>query len=132
MTNGMNTAVTKGVEITVHTQFREDLSSIENSQFFFNYRVVLENQNDFDIQLMSRDWYIFDSLSAPNFVSGEGVVGEQPVIKPGERYTYVSGSELFSELGLMKGFYTFQNLETKDSFQARIPTFSLIYPNRMN
>ena len=128
----MNTLLTKGVEVTVHTQFRPELSSVIDSRYFFNYRVVLENHNDFEVQLLSRDWYIFDSLNAPDFISGDGVVGEQPVLKPGQRYTYVSGCELFSEIGLMKGFYTFRNQENKSTFQVVIPSFSLTYPHRMN
>ncbi|MFN5031795.1 MAG: ApaG domain, partial [Flavobacteriia bacterium] len=99
----MNTAITEGVQITVTTQFREDLSQIAGSQFFFNYLVKMQNLNDFNVQLIHRDWYIFDSLNEPNFVSGEGVIGEQPVIQSGEQYSYTSGCELFSELGFMKG-----------------------------
>jgi ApaG protein len=128
----MNTAITEGVQITVTTQFREDLSQIAGSQFFFNYLVKMQNLNDFNVQLIHRDWYIFDSLNEPNFVSGEGVIGEQPVIQSGEQYSYTSGCELFSELGFMKGFYTFKNLKTGKLFQVHIPIFNLVYPAKMN
>ena len=128
----MNTAITEGVQITVHTQFRHDLSHVANSQFFFNYRITIENQNDFNVQLLNRDWYIFDSLNDPDFVSGNGVVGEQPILKPGQQFTYTSGCELFSELGFMKGFYTFKNLRDGQLFQVFVPTFKLIYPPKLN
>jgi len=71
-------------------------------------------------------------LNEPNFVSGEGVIGEQPVIQSGEQYSYTSGCELFSELGFMKGFYTFKNLKTGKLFQVNIPIFNLVYPAKMN
>jgi ApaG protein len=128
----MNTAITEGVKITVKTQFRPDLSSVANNQFFFNYLIKMENHNNFDIQLLNRDWYIFDSLNEPNFVSGHGVVGEQPILKPGQNFSYTSGCELFSEIGFMKGFYTFKNLNDGKLFQVYVPTFKMFYPPRLN
>lgn len=92
----------------------------------------MENQNDFDVQLLTREWYIFDSLSEARYVSGEGVVGEQPILKPGERFNYTSGCELFSDMGMMKGFYTFKNLKSGELFQVIVPTFLLEYPNKLN
>lgn len=128
----MSTAITEGVKITVNTKFRPDLSQITDNQFFFNYQIKMENHNNFDIQLLNRDWYIFDSLNEPNFVSGHGVVGEQPILKPGQHFSYTSGCELFSEIGFMKGFYTFKNLNDGKLFQVYVPTFKLIYPPRLN
>jgi len=128
----METAITEGVKITVNTQFRSDLSHVKDNQYFFNYRIEMENHNNFNVQLLNRDWYIFDSLNEPNFVSGNGVVGEQPILKPGERFSYTSGCELFSEVGFMKGFYTFKNLNEGKLFQVYVPTFKLIYPPKLN
>jgi ApaG protein len=128
----MSTAITEGVQITVSTSFREDLSNQEESQFFFNYYIEMQNHNDFNVQLIHRDWYIFDSLNEPRFVSGEGVVGQQPIMRSDEKFSYTSGCELFSEIGLMKGFYTFKNLENGNLFQVQIPVFSLIFPPRLN
>lgn len=128
----METAITEGVQITVNTQFRPDLSHVTDNQFFFNYKIKMENHNTFDVQLLNRDWYIFDSLNEPNFVSGHGVIGEQPILKPGQNFTYTSGCELFSEIGFMKGFYTFKNLSTGNLFQVYVPIFKLIHPPRLN
>jgi ApaG protein len=128
----MYTAITEGVQITVHTQFRPDLSQIENNLFFFNYRIEIENLNSYKIQLIHRDWYIFDSLNDASFVSGEGVIGEQPTLRPDEKYIYTSGAELASEIGFMKGFYTFRNLGTDTNFQVFVPTFQLVSPPRLN
>lgn len=128
----MSTAITEGVQITVNTNFRYDLSNIGENQYFFNYHIEMQNFNSFNVQLLHRDWYIFDSLNDPHFVSGEGVVGEQPVIRPDEKFSYTSGCELFSEIGFMKGFYTFKNLRTGKLFQVYIPVFQLVYPHRLN
>lgn len=128
----MVTAISEGVRITVNTQFRPDLSQLDMGLYFFNYRVEIENNNSFKIQLMHRDWYVFDSLNDASFVSGEGVIGEQPMLLPGERFIYTSGAELSSEIGFMKGFYTFLNTGTETYFQVNVPTFHFISPPRLN
>lgn len=128
----MSTLTTSGVQITVETQFRSDLTQLENNSFIFNYRVHIKNNNAFTVQLLTRDWYIFDSLSEIRLVTGEGVIGEQPILKPGESYNYTSGCDLNSEVGFMKGFYTFKNLSTNDVFRVTVPLFNLEYPAKMN
>lgn len=128
----MVTGVTYGVKISVESIFRKDLSNIENSVYFFNYRIVIENTNPFDIQLISRYWHIFDSLNPAKVVEGDGVVGEQPIIKPGHKHVYVSGSDLFSEIGYMKGFYHFVRVDTDEAFKVAIPRFNLIAKPKLN
>jgi ApaG protein len=128
----MNTITTEGIKICVTTQFRADLSSVADNRFFYNYRIEMENNNENTVQLMHRDWYIFDSLHEPNFVSGKGVIGEQPILRPGQTYSYTSGCELRSEIGRMKGFYTFLNKSTGDLFQVFIPTFDLFHIGKLN
>jgi ApaG protein len=88
--------------------------------------------NSFDVQLMTRDWYIFDSLNDSRYISGAGVIGEQPILKAGEKFTYTSGCDLTSEVGLMKGFYTFKNLIDDEFFQVFVPTLLLEYPGKQN
>ena len=116
----------------MQTQFRHDLSDIMESSYFFNYKIDIENTNSFDVQLLTREWYIFDSLNEARYVSGQGVIGEQPILKPGERYTYTSGCDLKSDIGIMKGFYTFQNLVDGEMFQVFVPTFKLEHPGKLN
>lgn len=128
----MHTATTEGIEVIVNANFRSDLSSVERSSFFHNYHIELENHNRFSVQLIHRDWYIFDSLDDANYVSGAGVIGEQPILKPGEKYTYTSGCELTSDVGFMNGFYTFLNLKTGKTFQVNVPMFHLVYPPKLN
>lgn len=128
----MSTLITSGIQISVQTQFRPDLSNIVKSEFLFNYRIDIENTNPFSVQLMTRDWYIFDSLYNARYVNGEGVVGEQPILKPGESFTYTSGCDLSSEIGMMKGFYTFKNLIDGELFEVFVPTFKLEYQAKLN
>lgn len=128
----MSTLTTEGIEISVKTGYRQDLSQVENNSYIFNYEVTMRNMNNYDVQLISRDWYIFDSLSELRVVSGEGVIGEQPILKPNESFVYTSGCDLNSEIGFMRGFYTFRNLVTGDLFRVTIPLFNLEFPGKMN
>jgi ApaG protein len=126
------TAITKGVLVKVNTEYREDLSTITEGVYYFNYHITIENQNSYPVQLVHRDWFIYDSLFPSVHVSGEGVIGQQPVLEAGEIFTYASGCELRSEIGAMSGYYSFLNLETKETIRVDIPTFHLIYPGRLN
>jgi ApaG protein len=126
------TAITKGVLVKVDTTYREDFSTIVDGIYYFNYHITIENQNNYSVQLVHRDWFIYDSLSPSAHVSGEGVIGQQPILEAGEIFTYTSGCELHSEIGTMSGFYTFLNLVTNDTVRVDIPTFHLIYPGRLN
>ena len=128
----MRTLTTSGIQISVNSNFRQDLSEITEAQFFFNYKIDIQNRNNFDVQLLTREWYIFDSLSESRYVSGAGVIGEQPILKPGEKFTYTSGCDLSSEIGFMKGFYTFMNVENESTFQVYVPEFKLEYPGKKN
>jgi ApaG protein len=125
-------SITEGVVVGVTPSFRDDVSDTRNNHYFFNYRISIENRNRHPVQLVHRDWFIFDSLNAPSHVSGEGVIGQQPVLEAGESYSYTSGCELHSEIGNMHGFYTFRNMETGQIFKVEIPVFDLVFPGRLN
>lgn len=128
----MITAITEGIKISVESHYKSEYSRIDGNMYFFDYRISIENRNPFTVQLMRRDWFIYDSLDAPKYVSGEGVVGQQPVIEPGEIYTYSSGCELSSEIGYMTGHYTFQVVASGKEFPVMIPRFELILPAKLN
>lgn len=128
----MNTKITEGVRITVDVSFNEKLSYLEENSFVFEYKINIQNCNPDKIQLLSRVWHIFDTLNDFHDVEGVGVVGEQPILKPQEAHSYVSYSELKSEMGYMEGYYNFINLITNKKFKATIPRFNLIYPGKMN
>ncbi|MDQ7947254.1 MAG: Co2+/Mg2+ efflux protein ApaG [Pedobacter sp.] len=128
----MVTAITQGVKISVETIFQDEHSNPANEHFMFAYRIEIENLSDYAIQLMRRQWFIFDSNGSVREVEGEGVVGIQPVIEPGQNYAYVSGCNLKTDMGSMKGHYSIVRLVDETSFRVAIPEFQLIVPYRLN
>ncbi len=128
----MVTAITQGVKITVDTFFQEGHSDPVNDHFMFAYRISIENLTDFSIQLISRKWRIFDSNGSYRVVEGEGVVGVQPVIEPGDNYQYVSACNLKTDVGSMEGHYDMIRLSDLFSFQVAIPKFELVAPFKLN
>jgi ApaG protein len=128
----MVTGLTCGVKISVESLYRKDLSNVENNLFFFNYRIVIENLNDYEVQLLSRYWYIFDSLNPTKEIHGEGVVGEKPVLMPGQKHVYVSGCDLHSEIGYMRGYYLFERKDNKEKFKVVVPKFNLFAQLKLN
>lgn len=128
----MNSIISEGVQVSVDTFYQPDYSNPLQSEFMFAYRITLENHNSFPIKLHRRNWQIFDSNGTHREVEGEGVVGVQPVLKPGETYQYVSGCNLRTEMGKMKGTYQMENLNSKQMFEVDIPAFEMIVPMKNN
>lgn len=117
--------ITKGVKVTVET--KHSGTSYRNNRLYyvFNYFITIENNSVNTVQLTHRYWQIFDSLNKTEIVEGEGVVGQTPILKPNDIYTYTSGCYLESNVGAMNGFYTMQNINDLDVFKVIIPTFQL-------
>jgi len=128
----MVTAITQGVKISVNTVYQEEYSNPDKEHFMFAYQITVENLSDYSIQLMRRQWFIFDSNGTQREVEGEGVVGLQPLIEPGESYSYVSGCNLTTDMGSMSGTYLMQRTVDKVEFSVDIPEFHLIVPYRLN
>ena len=128
----MNSIISEGVEVSVETFYQPDYSNPINNEFMFAYRITIENHNSFSVKLHRRHWNIFDSNGSFREVEGEGVVGLQPVITAGEKYQYVSGCNLKTEMGKMSGTYEMENLFTKTFFQVNIPSFQLMVPFKNN
>ncbi len=128
----MNSAITSGVEITVETFYQPEYSNPLLHEFMFAYRIVIENHNAFTVQLLSRHWYIFDSNGEYREVEGEGVVGQQPVLMNGQKYQYVSGCQLKTEMGTMHGTFDMVNLSNHKNFVVKIPRFQLVAPMKNN
>ena len=128
----MVSKISEGVEVSVETFYQADYSNPLNHEYMFAYRITIENHNPFTIQLLRRHWYIFDSNGEHREVEGEGVVGVQPVLKPGENYQYVSGCNLRTEMGRMHGHYQMQNENNKQLFSVNIPAFDMVVPNKLN
>jgi ApaG protein len=124
----MTNQVTKGIKISVDTKYRG--TSFRNSKLYhvFSYVINIENRSSETVKLTDRFWKIYDTLNTTEIVSGEGVVGQTPILKPNDTYTYSSGCFLESNMGAMKGFYTMINLDTFEQFKVIIPTFQLSTP----
>lgn len=124
----MTNQVTKGIKISVDTKYNG--TSFRNSKLYhvFSYVINIENRSSETVKLTDRFWKIYDTLNTTEIVSGEGVVGQTPILKPNETYTYSSGCFLESNMGAMKGFYTMINLDTFEQFKVIIPTFQLSTP----
>ena len=128
----MVTYITDGVKVSVETIYQPEYSNPSNDHFMFAYKVTIENLGNYAVRLLSRHWCIFDSNGAKREVEGEGVVGVQPVLNPGERYQYVSGCNLRTEMGKMSGTYQMENLHSKQLFEVSIPSFEMIVPLKNN
>ena len=128
----MVSKISEGVTVSVETFFQPEYSNPANNEYMFTYRITLENNNAFPVQLLRRHWYIFDSNAEHREVEGEGVIGLQPIIHPGEKYQYVSGCDLKSEMGKMHGMYFMENTHNKQTFLINIPAFEMIVPSKLN
>ena len=127
----MNTQITHDIRVSVNIFYQDQYSQPQNDKFFFAYKVRIENNSAETVQLLSRRWQIFDSNNISRKVEGEGVVGEQPVLNPGDAHEYVSWCNLETEMGKMEGSYLMQK-EDNRRFRVRIPEFHLIAAYRMN
>ncbi len=128
----MTTALTSGIKISVNCRYEDKFSNPRNHLFIFSYGIEIENKNSFPIQLISRHWYILDSNTKRREVEGEGVIGEQPVILPGEKFTYRSTCDFTTDTGKMCGYYWMKNTRTEQSFKVEIPEFMLMVPYKLN
>ncbi|MES2701144.1 MAG: Co2+/Mg2+ efflux protein ApaG [Bacteroidota bacterium] len=124
--------VTEGVNIKVETFYQPSQSNPLNSEYLFAYRITIENLTDNPVKLISRHWHIVDSNGTRREVEGEGVVGLQPIILPGDNYQYTSAANLNSEIGKMYGTYEMENLFDKKKMTVAIPEFQLVTPSKMN
>jgi ApaG protein len=125
----MYRAVTRNIEVTVTPRFLTDRSSPENGYFFWAYTITLTNRGGETVQLKTRHWQITDANGRLQEVRGAGVVGEQPVLKPGGHYEYTSGVPLPTPSGFMTGTYGMVT-EAGEPFDIQIPAFSLDMPQQ--
>jgi ApaG protein len=128
----MVSQITKGIKITVKTSFEGTYFKNYKIHFAFTYHISIENQSKDSVQLNSRHWEIYDALNHTETVDGEGVIGKNPVIKPGENYTYSSSCLLSSPIGAMKGYFNMINFTSTKSFKVEIPAFKLSAPFAIN
>lgn len=123
----MPTQPTHNIEIDVKTQYIEDQSSPGEDHYVFTYTITIHNKGTEAARLMSRHWTITDGNGGVQDVYGDGVVGQQPFLKPGEDFSYTSGTALKTPVGSMQGSYQMRT-ESGQHFDTMIPPFSLASP----
>lgn len=128
----MQTAITKGIKISVEVFYQRKFSRPARNEYIFAYLITIENNSEYTVQLMRRHWFITDSISLKREVEGEGIVGEQPILKPGEQHQYTSACPLKSEIGTMEGTYLMRKSVDNEEFKVKIPLFSLVAPFKLN
>jgi ApaG protein len=126
------TEVTSGIKVSVDTNYSGRYFRRNGSLYLFSYNVTIENQSQFEVQLLGRHWYIFDTGDGPSEVEGAGVIGKQPVLKPGEIHNYQSGCHLRASIGAMKGIYHMVRTVDLSSFEVKIPTLQFFATPRLN
>ncbi len=122
-----HTAITDGITVRVAVNFLPEQSRIEAGKWFWVYHIRIENDSNEAVRLVTRHWRITDGHGIVNFVEGDGVVGEQPLLKPGQSHDYVSGCPLSTPHGSMEGYYTFER-EHGEPLRVAIPFFPLAAP----
>ncbi len=128
----MVTAITEGVKVSVETNYQPEYSSPTQMHYVFTYRITIENHGDHTVKLQRRHWFIHDANNSVREVEGDGVVGQQPVLEPGETHQYVSGCNLRSGMGKMHGVYIMEKIVDGKHFEVIIPEFSMIVPYILN
>lgn len=121
---------TRGIRVTVRSFYLDDQSQPDEGRFVWAYRVTIDNQSQQAVQLLRRSWRITNAAGRIQRVHGDGVVGEQPVLDPGESFEYTSGTPLDTPTGFMAGSYEMVATATGDVFEVTIPTFSLDSPHQ--
>ncbi|HVS00309.1 MAG TPA: Co2+/Mg2+ efflux protein ApaG [Thermoanaerobaculia bacterium] len=127
----MSDTTTRGIRIQVQSFYDEERSSPQESYYFFAYQVRITNLGIEKAQLLSREWIITDGNGEMQRAQGPGVVGEQPVLAPGELFEYTSFCPLSTPVGSMQGSYRMV-LESGESFDAEIAPFGLAVPHAVN
>ena len=123
---------THGIRVTVRPTYLPEQSRPHARHYVFAYYVRIENVGKLPAQLLSRRWRIHDSIGEDSQVEGEGVIGVQPQINPGDKYQYVSGCNLRTEMGKMYGTYSMENVNNNRLFDVIIPAFEMTVPFKMN
>lgn len=127
----MSDATTRGVRVQVRSSYLPERSSPRDSHYFFTYRIRISNVGEETVQLVSRHWIITDAENRVQEVKGQGVVGKQPVLKPGESFEYTSGTSIPTAVGTMRGSYRMV-AEDGLAFDVPIAPFTLSIPRTLH
>lgn len=123
---------TNGITIEIASRYEQLHSKPSSSKYVHSYQVNIINDNEHAVQLLRRHWFIHDSDQSIREVEGEGVIGVQPIIRPGGNHIYMSWSVLHTAIGKMHGNYTMLNLETQSEYKVEIPEFPLVADHKLN
>ena len=124
-----STAITEGIKVTVRSRYLPEQSAPDHNRYVFAYTITIANHGQRPAQLRTRHWIITDGRGSVEEVRGDGVVGEQPRLEPGEQFEYTSGCVLKTPIGTMHGTYQMVR-DDGDGFDAEIAAFSLVAPTR--
>lgn len=128
----MSDTTTRGLRIQVRPQYLAEQSNAAAGRWLFAYEITLHNHGDEAVQLLNRHWVITNGEGAVDEVRGPGVVGQQPVLAPGDAFTYTSGCPLDTPVGTMHGEYEMLVVATGERFEAVIAPFRLAVPSALN
>ncbi len=128
----MNAITTEGITVRAEAQYLSEHSQPQLGKFLFGYRIAITNGSKHTVQLIKRHWLIRNGFGVQREVEGPGVVGQQPVLAPGETFEYSSYCELDTDYGAMLGTYIMKRLDAGDFFRVRIPRMTLVVPVRLN
>lgn len=128
----MESLITNGIRVSVEAQFEPNYSDLNVDKYVFSYHVTIQNLSNDTVQLLTRHWKIFDMAGSIREVEGEGVVGQQPVLRPGESHEYQSWCPLTTPLGFMEGSFQMEVYGADDTMEVRIPRFELTVPFALN
>ncbi len=128
----MQTLITNGIKISVKPRYEPQHSNPLDGKFLYSYHIIIENLSEHTVQLLRRHWVITDSNGSKREVQGDGVIGKQPVLHPGQMHEYSSWSPLMTGLGKMGGHYIMRRIDDEGIFHVKIPAFDLVAPFVLN
>lgn len=117
---------TEGIKVGVETQYLAEYSNPQAMHFVFTYKITIQNESTYTYQLLRRHWEIHDASAPIKMIDGDGVVGQQPTLEPGQSHQYVSGCNLQSGIGKMLGYYEMERIVDGKIIQVQIPEFQLM------
>jgi ApaG protein len=122
----MVNAITEGISVSIIVTYESQFSSPIQHHYVFTYKVTIENKSSATVQLMRRKWEVFDATESLYTIEGSGGVGQQPILEPGQTHSYVSGCNLKSGLGKMRGFFYMEKITDGKIIEVIIPEFQMI------
>ncbi|MEM7035800.1 MAG: Co2+/Mg2+ efflux protein ApaG [Bacteroidota bacterium] len=128
----MSSTKTEGVLVSVRSAYVKEQSSPHLEHFVFAYKVRIVNESAHTVQLIGRKWLISDATGRKRMVTGEGVIGQQPILAPGESHEYISGCDFPTPIGQMHGFYFMERQVDGAELKVRIPRFTMVVPYLLN